>query len=138
MKKKLGDNFRVYGYFLGDKMLAFSSNIYYPEKQKMEIHYIGLDYNYNNQYNLYFNLLFDGIKCAIINGFKTIEMGRTAREAKANAGAHAVENFNYIWVKPGIVRMAFNFIGSWFDSNIGEDWKKRNPFKSNSAQDQSE
>lgn len=138
MKKKLGDNFRVYGYFLGDKMLAFSSNIYYPEKQKMEIHYIGLDYNYNNQYNLYFNLLFDGIKCAIINGFKTIEMGRTAREAKANAGAHAVENFNYIWVKPGIVRMAFNFIGSWFDSNIGEDWKKRNPFKSNGAQDQSE
>jgi hypothetical protein len=119
-------------------MIAFSSNIYYPSKAKMEIHYIGLDYAYNNQYNLYFNLLFDGIKCAIINGFKTIEMGRTAREAKANAGARAVENFNYIWVKPGIIRLAFNFIGSWFDGNIGEDWKKRNPFKSISTQDQSE
>jgi hypothetical protein len=138
MKKNLGDNFRVYGYYLDHKMLAFSSNIYYPNKAKMEIHYIGLDYAYNKQYNLYFNLLFDGIKCAIINGFKTIEMGRTAREAKANAGAHAVENFNYIWVKPGIIRMAFNFIGSWFDGNIGEDWKKRNPFKSSSTQDQSE
>jgi hypothetical protein len=138
MKKNLGDNFRVYGYYLDHKMLAFSSNIYYPNKAKMEIHYIGLDYAHNKQYNLYFNLLFDGIKCAIINGFKTIEMGRTAREAKANAGAHAVENFNYIWVKPGIIRMAFNFIGSWFDGNIGEDWKKRNPFKSSSTQDQSE
>ena len=138
MKKNLGENFRVYAYYLGETMIAFSSNIYYPNKAKMEIHYIGLDYHYNNQYNLYFNLLFDGIKCAIVNRFKTIEMGRTAREAKANAGAHAVENFNYIWVKPGIIRMAFNFIGSWFEGNIGDEWKKRNPFRQINVQDQSE
>lgn len=130
MKRGLGEGFKVFGYYLDDKLVAFSSHIYYVPKQKMEIHYIGLDYTYNQPYNLYFNILFDGIKKAIENKFTHIEMGRTAREAKANAGAHAVENFNYVWLRPGIVRLAMNTMGKWFESQIGDEWKKRNPFKS--------
>ncbi len=129
MKQGLGDGFKVYGYYLNDKLIAFSSHIYYWPKQAMEIHYIGLDYEYNQQYNLYFNILYDGIKAAITNNLKKIEMGRTAREAKANAGAHAVENFNYIWLRPGISRIAFNTLGKWFENSVGDDWKKRHPFK---------
>lgn len=130
MKSALGENFKVYGYFRDQQLLAFSSHIYYVPKAAMEIHYIGLDYQYNSTYNLYFNILFDGIKTAIRYQFKLIEMGRTAREAKANAGAHAVENFNYIWMRPGISRLAMNSMGKWFENTVGDDWKKRNPFKS--------
>lgn len=130
MKTALGENFKVYGYFKDQQLLAFSSHIYYAPKASMEIHYIGLDYQYNSTYNLYFNILFDGIKTAIRQQFKLIEMGRTAREAKANAGAHAVENFNYIWLRPGITRLAMNSMGRRFESTVGDDWKKRNPFKS--------
>lgn len=130
MKSALGENFKVFGYYLDQHLLAFSSHIYYAPKKAMEIHYIGLDYQYNNTYNLYFNILFDGIKTAIKHQFKLIEMGRTAREAKANAGAHAVENFNYIWLRPGITRFAMNSMGRWFENAVGDDWKKRNPFKS--------
>lgn len=137
MKEKMGDSFKVYAYYLNGQMVAFSSHIHYHKKQKMEIHYIGIDYDYNQECQLYFNILFDGIKCAIQHRFTTIEMGRTAREAKANVGAHAVENYNYIWVKPGIIRLAFKFIGSWFDSNIGDEWKNRNPFKNKNLQIQS-
>lgn len=129
MKNGLENGFKVYGYFEGDKLLAFSSHIYYFPKKSMEIHYIGLDYDFNNQYNLYFNILFDGISTSIENGFSNIEMGRTAREAKANAGAHAVENYNYVWLRPGITRFAMNTLGKWFENKIGDDWKKRHPFK---------
>ncbi|HEY1046928.1 MAG TPA: hypothetical protein VGF79_10850, partial [Bacteroidia bacterium] len=130
MKLGLGESFKVFGYYLGEKLVAFSSHIYYDPKRKMEIHYIGLDYDYNQQYNLYFNILFDGIRQAIEKRYSHIEMGRTAREAKANAGAYAVENFNYVWLRPGIVRLAMNTMGKWFENQIGDEWKKRNPFKS--------
>lgn len=132
MKNGLGDGFKVFGYYKDGKLLAFSSHIYYFPKSEMEIHYIGIDYQYNNEYNLYFNLLFDGIKTAIGYRFKTIEMGRTAREAKANAGAYAVENFNYVWVRGGIFRWALDSMGKWFENGLGEDWKKRQPFKTTS------
>lgn len=133
MKISLGEQFKVVGYYKEDQLLAFSSYIYYPHKNKMEIHYIGLDYSFNSEFNLYFNILFDGIEEAITKKFTTIEMGRTAREAKANAGAHAVENYNYVWIKPGLIKLAFRFIGNWFESNIGETWQNRNPFKSSSG-----
>ncbi len=130
MKACLGDRFKVFAYCLGEQMLAFSSHIYYPDKHCMEIHYIGLDYEANAKYQLYFNILFDGIAAAIDKKLGKIEMGRTAREAKANAGAYAVENFNYIWIKPGIASIAVSFLSKWFDSGIGDDWQKRHPFKS--------
>lgn len=129
MKSALGEKFKVYGYFADAEMLAFSSHIYYPPDNCMEIHYIGLDYRYNNRYNLYFNILFDGIETAIVKGFDKIEMGRTAREAKASAGATPAENFNYVWIKPGLTRFTVRMLGNWFENSVGEEWKKRNPFK---------
>ncbi len=129
MKKGLGAGFKVFGYYKDDQLLAFSSHIYYFPKSAMEIHYIGLDYAHNATYNLYFNLLFDGIRTAIELKLKTIEMGRTAREAKANAGAYAVENYNYVWIRGGIFRWALEGMGRWFENGIGEDWKKRQPFR---------
>jgi hypothetical protein len=131
MKEQLGEAFKVHGYYKEGELIAFSSHIHYMGKNKMEIHYIGLNYEYNQTYNLYFNILFDGIKSAIEHRFATIEMGRTAREAKANVGAIAVENFNYIWLRPGILRFALNSLGSWFEKQVGDNWKNRHPFKSN-------
>jgi hypothetical protein len=132
MKLALQDKFKLFGFFKNNELLAFSSHIYYPLKNRMEIHYIGLDYNFNQEFNLYFNILFNGIEQAIEGKYNSIEMGRTAREAKANAGAYPVENYNYVWIKPGLIKIAVKFIGSWFDRNIGEDWLKRSPFKTKS------
>jgi hypothetical protein len=130
MKSSLGENFKVTAYALNGKILAFSSHIYYPVKNYMEIHYIGLDYHENQKYQLYFNILFDGIRTAIEKKFRKIEMGRTAREAKASAGAHPVPNHNYIWIKPGLIRVVVSFLSKWFENCVGDEWKKRQPFKS--------
>jgi hypothetical protein len=129
MKEQLKDNFEVVAFLKDGKLLAFSGHIYYPLKQAMELHYIGFDYRANPLYNLYFNIIFDGVETAIHKGYTKLEMGRTAREAKASAGAKAVENFNYIWVKAGLPRLAVNFLSNKFEDKMGDDWQNRNPFK---------
>lgn len=129
MKRHLNDNFKLFAYYLEDNIVGIATHIYYPSKGKMEIHYIGFEEEMNHQHSIYFQLLFDGLKTAIDEKYKKIELGRTAREAKASLGAKAVENFNYIWVKPGLARITFNFISNWFEQTIGENWQTRNPFK---------
>ncbi len=129
MKKQLGDLFELMAFMKDGKILAFSGHIYYPAKEAMELHYIGFNYEENPVYNLYFNIIFDGVETAIQRRYKRLEMGRTAREAKASAGAKAVENFNYIWVKGGLPRLALNYFSNRFTDTIGDEWKNRNPFK---------
>ncbi|MDI1234862.1 MAG: hypothetical protein PSX81_11310 [bacterium] len=129
MKEQLKDNFEVVAFMKDGQLLAFSGHIYYPAKKAMELHYIGFDYTENPIYNLYFNIIFDGIETAITKGYVNLEMGRTAREAKASAGAKAVENFNYIWVKAGLPRLAVSFLSSKFQDKMGDEWQNRNPFK---------
>ncbi|MBK6445652.1 MAG: hypothetical protein IPF81_10230 [Bacteroidetes bacterium] len=63
------DRFRMIGYFIGEKLIAFSSTLEHQEK--LEVHYIGLDYTYNKSHALYFNILFDGIEQAILSEKKS-------------------------------------------------------------------
>ncbi|MBC7426230.1 MAG: N-acetyltransferase [Bacteroidia bacterium] len=127
MKRFYGEKFSLTGYFKDDEMIGFNSMLFYDNH--MEVHYIGLSYKYNHEHNLYFNILFDGIKQAILKGYKMIELGRTAREAKASAGAIPIEIHNYIKVKKGLASLAFSFFNKYFNSNVGDEWKSRNPFK---------
>jgi len=128
MKRRHGDNFVFKAYYLNGEMLAFSSHIFYPDKS-MEIHYIGLDYNFNETHCLYFNILYDGVELGIKNRVNRLELGRTARVAKASVGAQPVEVHNYLYLKSGIPCLAFSFFNTWFVKNLGEEWKERNPFK---------
>lgn len=128
MKRRHGVSFVFKGYFLDNKLIAFSSHLLY-ENNTMEIHFIGLDYEYNKSHCLYFNILFDGLEIAILNKTKRLELGRTARVAKVSLGAEPVEVYNYIFLRKGIPSMAFSFFNSWFVKNLGDDWKQRNPFK---------
>lgn len=129
MKRLLDNKFEVIGYFENNELIAYSCHIFYPEKKEMETHYIGFDNEKNKIYNLYFNIIFHGIETAINKGYKKLELGRTAREAKASAGAYAVENYNYIWIKQGIARLAVKYLSKSFTSTMGDEWKNRNPFK---------
>lgn len=127
MKRALGDNYKVLGYYLEDKLVAFTS--YILGKEEMEIHYIGIDYQYNEECKLYFNILFDGLESAIENRKTSLELGRTAREAKASLGAVGVVVKNYIWVKLGLPTLVYNYFQKWYNSHNNEDWKNRYPFR---------
>lgn len=128
MKRRHGDVFIFKAYYFKEQFVAFSTNIAY-ENNTREIHFIGLDYAYNESYCLYFNILYDGLEMAIAANATKLELGRTARVAKASLGALPLEVHNYIFLRKGIPSLAFSFFNNWFIKNIGDDWQNRNPFK---------
>lgn len=126
-KKRLGDDFKIYGYFENEKLIAFSSNIITTDK--WETHYIGIDYKHNQERKIYFNILLDGISNAIHAKKMYLELGRTAREAKAIIGAKPVPYTNYYRLSNTLVQIIFSFVQDSFQKDTGDDWKNRNPFK---------
>ena len=54
---------KIYGYFLADKLVAFSSEIHY--NQKMYSYFVGLDYKINKTHYVYAKILCESIKEAI-------------------------------------------------------------------------
>ena len=121
------EKFKVVGYFLKDKLVAFCS--YIDRDELLEVHYIGMNYVMNEEYNLYFNILFDSTAFAIKEGKTQLELGRTAREAKANLGCKPVSFNDYMKLNSKIAIKAADWFGTNFQRSMGQDWQKRNPFK---------
>lgn len=126
-KKRFPSEFFMVGYFLDATMIGFSS--YCDHGKILEMHYIGIDYQFNASYKLYFNMLFDGIEKAIELKKETLELGRTAREAKANLGGHPVYFSDFIRIKNRFTRFLVSRLTSYFQQDVGEEWKNRHPFK---------
>lgn len=122
------EKFRLIGYFRDEKLIAFCT--YIDRDHLLEVHYIGMNYELNEKYNLYFNILFDSNALAISEQKQLLELGRTAREAKANLGCKAVYFNDYMKLNSKIAIRAADWFGTNFQRSMGEEWQKRNPFKS--------
>lgn len=127
MKQARGTSFRMIGYFEGDQLIAFSAHNVYDEL--WELHYIGMDYIKNEQYSLYFNIMFDGIKLAINEKKKALELGRTAREAKAMIGAQPIYFNSYFRLRGWLVNILVDRFAGAFNDKAGDSWQDRQPFK---------
>ncbi|HRH35601.1 MAG TPA: hypothetical protein PKY12_11100 [Catalimonadaceae bacterium] len=128
MKKELGKDFEVMGYFSGNDLVAFSSYHYY-DSDAMEIHYIGFDVVENENKMLYFNILFDGLEKAISKKMSSLFLGRGSFDAKSSLGAEVKENHHYIWLKPGIYVFLFQIILQYYQKSEGKIRIVRNPFR---------
>lgn len=127
MKKLYGGAFHMVGYFAKDQLIGFSSHIEHGDC--WELHYIGIDYEKNEQYKLYFNIMYDGIAMAIAADKKSVELGRTAREAKAMLGAKPIYFHSYYKLNSWLVnRLVAQFAGR-FNEKTGELWQNRHPYK---------
>lgn len=127
LKKDLQQQFEFHAMYHNDTMVGFYTFIFY--EQSMETHYIGLDYAMNKSHNLYFNILFISIKKMIDKRFDLLELGRTGREAKANAGALPRQVFNYIKVKNALVKITLNFFLKRFNKMASYNLAERSVFK---------
>ena len=127
LKDLLGEKLKIYGFFKNDELLAFTTHIY-NENQQMEIHYIGLNYESNKKYNLYFNILQFGLEKAIMDRQKSLELGRTAHIAKASLGAKPTPNYNYVYFKKHIYSWSFQLFLRKMYRNIESEWQTRSPF----------
>ncbi|CAN5543474.1 hypothetical protein BH11BAC1_BH11BAC1_26200 [soil metagenome] len=127
MRKAYGENFFIRGYFLKDQLIAFASHISHAEI--LEVHYIGINYTFNTEYALYFNILYDGVEQAIERKKKILELGRTAREAKASVGCTPVPSHDYLFVRNRFINFLITVFEKLFLKKIGDEWKNRHPFK---------
>ncbi len=127
LKNTLQHNFEFHALYLNDKMVGFYTYIFY--EKDMETHYIGLDYEVNQTHNTYFALLFLGTKKMIEKCCNTLELGRTAKEAKANLGAVPKQIYNYIYIKNKFANMALQLILKRFNKEENDKELNRNPFK---------
>ena len=122
--KEFIPNTSIVGYFIGDKMIGFSSNILL--NHTMYAHFVGLDYKVNNELDLYSKMLYDKIEYAIENKVELIKFGRTASEFKSNFGAIAQSNIGYVYDSSGIL---LSLLSPLIKLIKEKEWHQRNPFK---------
>ena len=92
----------------------------------LEAHYIGFDYEMNNRFNLYQNILYSMINEAIIHKQTVVNLGRTAAEIKTTVGAKAENLICYIKPQNTISKLIQKPFISFLQP---AEWIPRNPFK---------
>jgi predicted N-acyltransferase len=85
LKEKLGENYVLKTYWLHGKIVGFISGII--NKNSLDAHFVGIDYQLNREYAIYQRMLYDYIEIAIYKKLKIINFGRTASEIKSSVGA---------------------------------------------------
>jgi hypothetical protein len=84
-KRELGDKFILQGFLLEGKLVGFSTS--FLNGENMEATYVGMDYEFNEQYAVYQRMLYNYVRLAIDNGAKQLQLGRTSELLKSSLGA---------------------------------------------------
>lgn len=124
LKKELGNNFKVFGYYSNGSLIGFYSLII--NNNTLETYFLGYDskHQYSNQ--LYLNMLYDMIEFAVYNKLEYIVYARTAMEIKSSVGAKPLSMFMYIKhtnrLANAVLKLVFNFM------KPNQRWVERHPF----------
>ncbi|TDD93766.1 GNAT family N-acetyltransferase [Flavobacterium cellulosilyticum] len=124
-KELLQDNFLLYGYFIEDKLIGFSTII--KNGEVMDTYFLGYDDSIQREKMLYLNMLYDMVAYSINKGFKEIIFARTALEIKSSIGAVPIEMYGFAQHSNQLIDLAFEKIFSYLEPKV--EWKERNPFK---------
>ena len=127
LKQDLNERFELHAIYVNNTMIGFYTYIFY--NNDMETHYIGLDYVYNDTHKTYFNILFLSVQKMIDGKYEKLELGRTAKEAKANLGAFPKQIFNYVKVKNPFAKVALGYFLKRFNQSENQKPLKRSPLK---------
>ena len=127
LKTDLKQNFELHALYFNNEMIGFYTYIFY--NTEMETHYIGLNYTYNNTHKTYFNILFLSVQKMIEGKYEKLELGRTAKEAKANLGAFPKQIFNYIKIKNPVAKIALGYFLKRFNQSENQKLLERLPLK---------
>lgn len=126
LKEQNPEEFKIYGFYKDEQLFAFFS--FWLKNEEMDMFYIGFDYESNQKFHTYFNLLFFSIEQAINQRCKRIIFGRTALEAKARLGCKPIYLNTFFKIRN-------QFLAQWInrrlDQNVGINatWEQRNPLK---------
>ena len=118
------DVFKVYGYFINNDIVAFSSEFH--QDKTLYSYYAGFDKSLNITLTIYARILIETINNAIKNKMNKVVFGRTSNEFKSNFGAIPIKSYVYIKVKNKYLNFILKPI---FNRLTIKNWIKRNPFK---------
>ncbi|WP_010522929.1 hypothetical protein [Aquimarina agarivorans] len=94
LKNEFQTHFLFNGYFLQEKLVAFSTAFVLDDV--LEANHIGIDYNFNKTYAIYQRMLYDYVKIAMSKKVKELRLGRTAEIIKSTIGAKPVDMKLYV------------------------------------------
>ena len=125
LQKKLSpDTYKLFGYYLGGKLVGFMSLFILP--YKTEVHYCGIDYIINKDLALYQRMLYDIVGYATSHQLRRLHFGRTAPEVKSTIGAIPQPMYGYIKYRNPIINA---FIGIFTSRLKPRNYQLRSPFK---------
>lgn len=124
-KKQCGNRFKIFGYFLNEKLIGFHTLLLNGEV--LETYFLGYDEEIQKNNMLYLNMLYNMTEFGIENNFKKIIFGRTAIEIKSSIGAEPVYMSGFILHTNPFLN---KYIGKIFQSLEPDlEWNQRHPFK---------
>lgn len=124
-KKECGEGFKLFGYFLEEKLIGFHSVLL--NDTVLETYFLGYDDQIQKEKMLYLNMLYNMTEFGITHQFKKIIFGRTALEIKSSIGATPVMMSGFIYHS---MPLANRFLGAIFKKLEPETvWQQRHPFK---------
>lgn len=125
LKLRLNENFKVFGYYLDDKLVGFYTLIL-NEKQ-LETYFLGYDSEHQYQNQLYLNMLYGMLKFGIEHQFSSIVYARTAMAIKSSVGAKPKPMVMYVKHTNRFMNAILKQIFKLMDPT--QDWEERHPFK---------
>jgi hypothetical protein len=124
-KKQCGDGFKIFGYFLEEKLIGFHSIL--VNDDVLETYFLGYDEQVQKEKMLYLNMLYNMTEFGITHQFKKIIFGRTALEIKSSIGAKPILMSGFIYHSNTLIN---RFLGKIFKNLEPETvWQQRHPFK---------
>lgn len=124
-KELLKDHFLLYGYFIGEKLIGFSTII--KNGAVMDTYFLGYDESMQREKMLYLNMLYDMVAYSINKGFRKIIFARTALEIKSSIGAIPIEMYGFAQHSNPVIDLAFEKVFNYLEPKV--EWNERNPFK---------
>lgn len=125
MKESLTENFKIFGYYLNEKLIGFYTLIL--NNKDIDTYFLGYDKELQKEKQIYLNMLLDMVEFGINEKFNRIIFGRTALEIKSTIGAQPIEIFGLIKHNNLLIN---RFIEKIFKSlNPAVEWIQRKPFK---------
>ena len=128
LKKILEEEFIFKAYFLEEQLVGFTTA--FITEKTIEANHIGINYNFNKEYNIYQRMLYNYVELAIKRNKNELHLGRTAEIIKSTVGAKPVSMKLYARHGNSISNKLLKPLVELISPS---DFEIRNPFKTETA-----